>query len=104
MQKPEPLRPEQLVHKNDVARKSRWNGDKRRTTEQQGFDASRKAKGLTVVEGTRKPDPKKVKPSRVFLSRPAESAPSHFDLQQVTENQQRMLSQRQRQENRRKST
>ena len=102
MQKPEPLKPEQLEHKNEVCRRSKWNGDKIRTREARGFDGRRQAAGLTVVEGTRKPDPKKVKPSRVFLSRPAESAPSHFDLNQVTESQQRMLSQRQRQENRRK--
>ena len=96
MKKPEPLKPEQLVHKNDVARKSKWNGDKRRTTEQQGFDASRKAKGLTVVEGTRPPNPARVKPSRVFLSRPVEKGPDLFDLNQVTEQQKRMLSDRSR--------
>ena len=61
MKKPEPLRPEQLEHKNPVARKSSFNGDKIRTAEAQGFDASRKAKGLTVVEGTRPPTPGRVK-------------------------------------------
>ena len=61
MQKPEPLRPEQLIHKNRVAQKSKWNGDKVRSTEHQGFDARRRSSGLSVVEGTRSPDPKKVK-------------------------------------------
>ena len=94
MKKPEPLKPEQLEHKNVVARKSKWNGDKIRSD--RGFDGRRKAEGLTVVEGTKPPNPARVKPSRVFLSRPAERGPDHFDLNQVTDQQKRMLSDRSR--------
>ena len=61
MKKPEPLRAEQLVHKNKVAQRSSFNGDKIRNTEAQGFDARRRSSGLSVVEGTRQPDPAKVK-------------------------------------------
>lgn len=55
MKKPEPLKPEQLEPKNPVARKSKWNGDKIRTTDKQGFSARREAAGLTVVEGSNRP-------------------------------------------------
>jgi hypothetical protein len=97
MQKPEPLKPEQLEHKNVVARKSKWNGDKIRSD--RGFDGRRQAEGLTVVEGTRPPNPARVKPSRHFMSRPVERGPDHpkqVDLNQVTEQQKRMLSDRSR--------
>ena len=49
-----------------------------------------------TVEGTTPANPARVKPSKVFLSRPAERGPDHFDLNQVTEQQKRMLSDRSR--------
>ncbi len=39
-----------------AAKFSSWNGDERREAEAQGFDASRKSKGLKVIHGTRRPD------------------------------------------------
>lgn len=60
MQKPEKLRKDQLIHKTRVAQRSAFNGDKIRCTEQQGFDASRRAAGLSVTEGTRPPTPGRV--------------------------------------------
>ena len=55
MQPPKPLKKEQLEHKTDCARRSKFNGDKRRNSEEQGFSQRRKSQGLTVVEGTRAP-------------------------------------------------
>ena len=55
MQPPKPLKKEQLEHKTDCARRSKWNGDKRKNQEEQGFHQRRKSQGLTVTEGTRPP-------------------------------------------------
>ena len=60
MQPPKPLKPGALEHPKGI-RRSRWNGDKRRPAESQGFMARRKAAGHTVTDGTAKP--RNLKPS-----------------------------------------
>ena len=100
MKKPDPKKASDLNHpKGQVrawngdlrpARSDRWNGAS--DMEDQGFDARRKARGLSVTEGTRKVDPKRVKPAS-YLVRVPEKPPSHSEL---TDSQQRMLTQRQR--------
>ena len=74
MQPPKPLKKEQLEHKTDCARRSKWNGDKRKNQEEQGFHQRRKSQGLTVTEGTRPPSG--VKPAVGRPGQPAGPPPS----------------------------
>ena len=53
MRKPNPLNRGQLKHPKN--RKSGFNGDKWRSSEEQGFAARRDSQRLSVVEGTRQP-------------------------------------------------
>ena len=106
MQKPEPKKASDLKHpkaqvrawNGDLrpARSDRWNGAS--DMEDQGFDARRKARGLSVTEGTRQVNPKRVKPA-AYLVRVPEKPPSHTELSDA---QHRQLTQRQRDKNKRK--
>lgn len=53
MIKPKKITSADLKHPSE--KKSKWNGAKIRPVEEQGFASARAAKGLSVVEGTRKP-------------------------------------------------
>ena len=55
-----------------------------------------------TVEGTVPPDPRRVKPSKVFLARPVEPGPSHMAPEPLKPHQEQLLTKRQRQQNRRK--
>ena len=79
MNKPQPpkLSKDKLVHPK-AEKKSKFNGDTIKPPEDQGFAASRAAKGLTVVEGKRKPSGLRFPvdaPPRP-LGRPMESPPA----------------------------
>lgn len=111
MQPPKPLKKGQLEHKTDCARRSKFNGDKRRNSEEQGFSQRRQSQGLTVVEGTRAPS--NVRPAVGRPGQPAGPPPSltravspptssepfqpalthrnRFDIAELTERQKAML-------------
>ena len=95
MKPPKKLSKEQLAHPKGEQR-SAFNGDLRRPTDEQGFAQRRAKNGLTVVEGTRQVDPKRVKPAS-YLVRVPQKPQSH---QELSDAQRRMLSQRQKDKHR----
>ena len=107
MQKPEPKKASDLKHpkaqvrawNGDLrpARSDRWNGAT--DMEDQGFDARRKARGLSVTEGTRPPSGVKSKKAPPLSRALTDKGP---DLYPLKSHQEQMLSQRQRHQNRRK--
>ena len=84
MQRPEPLRKEQLQHPK--TRRSRFNGDLIRPAEKQGFMARRQAAGVSTVYGSEKPARPATGPQRDITGRvkppdPAPAAPPLTDRQ-----------------------